>query len=91
MGQKEAINTEDLPFDFGDQPVAEPEHTQGQRKWEDTKLGQEEGLCLCTFLCLNNLRDGTARHKNWSRAVAKKKKKKENLSYFQNVILMIFL
>lgn len=82
MGQREAINTKDLPFDFGDQPVAEPEHTQGQGRWEEIKLGQGEELCLCTFLCLNNMRNGTPRHKNWSRAAVKK---------IQNVILIIFL
>lgn len=44
IGKREAKTTQNLSLDFGDQPVAEPEHKQGQGIWETNKVVQEEEL-----------------------------------------------
>lgn len=43
-GQRETKSTQSLFLDFGDQPVAKPEHGQEQGTWKVTKVGQEEEL-----------------------------------------------
>lgn len=40
--QREAINAENLSLDFRDQPVVQPEHTQGQGRWEDQGRKRQE-------------------------------------------------
>lgn len=40
--QKEGINAENLSLDFRDQPLIQPEHTNGQERWEDQGRKRQE-------------------------------------------------